>query len=136
VFGLRLGADDYVVKPFSPRELSARVGSVLRRSTRLDGLERLVAGAITVDPAARTVSVDGRDVELTAREFDLLAFLLRHRDRVFRRDELLEHVWGYRVGETATVTVHIRRLRTKIEPDPSRPRHLETVWGVGYRFRS
>jgi DNA-binding response OmpR family regulator len=137
VFGLRLGADDYVVKPFSARELAARVGSVLRRARRADtpSVEKAVAGAIEVDLAARTVAVSGVPVTLTAREFDLLAFLIEHPNHAFSREELLERVWGYRIGDTATVTVHIRRLRTKLEADPADPAHLLTVWGVGYRFR-
>jgi two-component system response regulator ResD len=141
VFGLKLGADDYVVKPFSPREVTARVDSVLRRAHHAGrGDERagavLEAGPIRVDLAARTVAVDGRRVELTAREFELLAFLMRQPDEAFSREELLERVWGYRFGDTATVTVHVRRLRAKVEADPSQPEHLQTVWGVGYRFAS
>jgi DNA-binding response OmpR family regulator len=137
VVGLKLGADDYVVKPFSPRELTARVGSVLRRANARESEppDVLTAGAITVDPGARTVHVDGESVSLTALEFDLLAFLMRHPGTAFGRDELLERVWGYRIGDTTTVTVHVRRLRTKVEADPADPRHVETVWGVGYRFR-
>jgi DNA-binding response OmpR family regulator len=139
VFGLHLGADDYVVKPFSPREVTARVGSVLRRANGTSGDEdeppRIVAGSLEIDLRARTVTAAGEPVRLTAREFDLLAHLARHPDRVFDRIELLEQVWGYRFGDTATVTVHVRRLRAKIEADPAHPAHLETVWGVGYRFR-
>ena len=141
IFGLKLGADDYVVKPFSPREVAARVGSVLRRSdasngATQDGSTKVVAGSIEIDLGARSVAVSGKPVSLTAREFDLLSFLARNSDQVFRRAELLERVWGYSVGDTATVTVHIRRLRAKIEHDPSHPSHIETVWGVGYRFRA
>ena len=140
IFGLKLGADDYVVKPFSPREVAARVGSVLRRSDTTNGsavpeAKHIVAGAIDIDLQARAVTVAGIPVTLTAREFDLLSFLARNPDRVFRRAELLERVWGYTVGDTATVSVHVRRLRAKIEPDPSQPVHIETVWGIGYRFR-
>jgi two-component system, OmpR family, response regulator ResD len=139
ILNLRLGADDYVVKPFSPRELTARVNSVLRRtgmSPPTDETEStVVAGAIEVDIPARTVRVAGKPAHLAAREFDLLAFLARHPDRVFSRQELLEQVWGYSFGDTATVTVHVRRIRAKIEADPTRPEHLETAWGVGYRFR-
>jgi DNA-binding response OmpR family regulator len=139
IFGLKLGADDYVVKPFSPREVAARVGSVLRRSEATNGAAhsngRIDAGPIEIDLHARTVRAGGKPVSLTSREFDLLAFLARSPDRVFRRAELLERVWGYTIGDTATVTVHIRRLRAKIEPDPSNPTHIETVWGIGYRFR-
>jgi DNA-binding response OmpR family regulator len=140
VFGLRLGADDYVVKPFSPRELAARIDSVLRRS-RSDGDPsdtdgRLVNfGTVVVDLDARKVSRNGGDIDLTAREFDLLAFLAKRPNRVFRRAELLDRVWGHSFGDGATVTVHIRKLRQKIEQDPAKPRHLETVWGVGYRLR-
>jgi DNA-binding response OmpR family regulator len=138
VFGLKLGADDYVVKPFSPRELTARVDSVLRRSGSNEaddaGPHVAVVGDLEVDLSARTVSVRGRPASLTGREFDLLAFFVRHPGRVFTRQELLERVWGYRFGDTATVTVHVRRLRAKVERDPAAPDHLETVWGVGYRF--
>ena len=137
IVGLELGADDYVAKPFSPREVTARVKAVLRRATGDVGTGQgppLSAGAIVVDPAAREVTVDGRPINLTAREFDLLAFLMRRPRRVFRREELLEHVWGWTYGDASTVTVHVRRLREKVEDDPSSPRHLVTVWGVGYRF--
>jgi DNA-binding response OmpR family regulator len=136
IVGLELGADDYVTKPFSPRELAARVRTVLRRaapSTR--ERRRLVFDCLTVDPAAREVTKDGRVLRLTAREFDLMWFLASHPRQVFSRDQLMERVWGYEPAfDTGTVTVHIRRLREKIEDEPSRPRHLETVWGVGYRF--
>jgi DNA-binding response OmpR family regulator len=136
VVGLELGADDYVAKPFSPRELAARVKAVLRRAqTPLpDGGGRIDAGDLAIDLGAREVRVRDELLALTAREFDLLAFVARNPRRVFRREELLEHVWGYTYGDTSTVTVHIRRLREKIEDDPSAPRHLTTVWGVGYRF--
>ena len=138
VFGLKLGADDYVVKPFSPREVTARVDSVLRRTQTPSAQARgtLAAGRIELDLAARIVHVDGRRVDLTAREFELLAFLMQHPHEAFGREQLLEHVWGYRFGDTATVTVHVRRLRSKVERDPSQPEHLQTVWGVGYRFAS
>lgn len=136
VIGLRLGADDYVVKPFSPAELVARVDAVLRRidpiaerdpSLRFDGIE--------LDSAARTVLRDGQPLELTQLEFDLLLFLARHPGRAFTRDELMRHVWQYTFYvDSSTVTVHIRRLRAKLEPDPARPRYIQTVWGVGYRF--
>jgi two-component system response regulator ResD len=135
VRGLQLGADDYVVKPFSPRELVARVRSVLRRTRRADDEPRTVVSRdIVLEPAARRVVVRGQPVSLTAREFDLLAFLMRYPSRVFRREELLEDVWGYRFGDLSTVTVHVRRLREKIEVDPSNPCVIQTVWGVGYRF--
>jgi DNA-binding response OmpR family regulator len=133
VFGLKLGADDYVVKPFSPREVTARAASVLRRVTR--ALGTVVAGRIEVDLGARTVTVAGKAVTLTAREFDLLAFLVQHPNQVFSREDLLEHIWGTRHGDTATVTVHVRRLRVKLESDPASPEHLQTVWGVGYRLQ-
>ena len=135
--GLRQGADDYVVKPFSPRELVARVDAVLRRTeTGADAEEPLRFDALEVDPATRRVVVDGHEVELTAREFDLLLFLAQHADQVFSRDQLMDRVWQFsHYSDTTTVTVHIRRLRAKIEADASRPEWIETVWGVGYRFR-
>ena len=138
VLGLELGADDYVAKPFSPRELTARVKSVLRRAqgplSPVDLPAVLTVGDLEIDLGAREVRRAGEAVTLTAREFELLAFLVRHPRRVFRREELLEHVWGYTYGDTSTVTVHIRRLREKLEPRPSDPRNIQTVWGVGYRF--
>jgi len=140
VTGLELGADDYLAKPFSPRELTARVKSVLRRSrSPLPPLLEEAAGPLVsrnleVDPGSREVRVGGLAVSLTVREFELLVFLMLHPNRAFRREELLEQVWGYSFGDTSTVTVHVRRLREKIEPDPSRPASLKTVWGVGYRF--
>jgi DNA-binding response OmpR family regulator len=136
IVGLRLGADDYVVKPFSPAELVARVDAVLRRIDPVGEREPpLGFDGLTIDPAARTVTLDGRPVELTQREFELLLFLARHPGQAFTRDQLMEHVWHYTFYiDTSTVTVHIRRLRAKLEPDPARPRHVETVWGVGYRF--
>lgn len=138
VQGLELGADDYVVKPFSPRELVARVRAVLRRTsgggTGAGLPDSLSAGGLEVDPRARQARLNGRRVALTAREFDLLVFLLSRRGQVCRREELLQQLWGARHGDTATVTVHVRRLREKIEEDPSAPQHIKTVWGVGYRF--
>jgi DNA-binding response OmpR family regulator len=137
VIGLELGADDYVAKPFSPRELVARVKAVLRRADapmRPAPTGVITFDTTTIDLGAREVRRDDEVVALTAREFDLLAFLSRHPRRAFRRDELFEQVWGYTYGDTATVTVHIRRLREKIEVDPSDPRRITTVWGVGYRF--
>ena len=138
LLGLELGADDYLVKPFSPRELVARVKAVLRRSAGEETSERkIVAAALEIDPAARTVTRDGDPVALTAKEFDLLYFLASHPGRVFTRDQLLERVWGWDYeGDSATVTVHIRRLRAKIEPDDQHPRHLQTVWSVGYKFNA
>jgi two-component system, OmpR family, response regulator ResD len=136
VIGLRLGADDYVVKPFSPAELVARVDAVLRRvDTVADHEPALVFDGLEIDPGGRRVMAAGEEVVLTQREFELLAFLARHPGQAFSRDELMDHVWGHAFySDTSTVTVHVRRLRTKIEPDPEVPRHLETVWGVGYRF--
>jgi DNA-binding response OmpR family regulator len=137
IAGLELGADDYVAKPFSPRELTARVKAVLRRATGVVSAEEaeiLRAGTLEVDPVAHEAHVDGQFVALTAREFDLLVHLMRNPRRAFRREELLHDVWGFSYGDTSTVTVHVRRLREKVEADPSAPRHVCTVWGVGYRF--
>lgn len=138
VLGLELGADDYVVKPFSPRELAARVRSVLRRTGSAPPDARMVFGPLNIDPATREVTVDGRMVELTAREFDLLAFLASSPRQVFSRGQLLAQVWGSSLEwqDPSTVTVHIGRIRHKIEPDPQAPRWIGTVWGVGYRFLS
>ena len=137
IAGLELGADDYVAKPFSPRELTARVKAVLRRATGVvpsGEAEILRAGSLEVDPVAHEARVDGALVSLTAREFDLLVHLMRNPRRAYRREELLADVWGFAYGDTSTVTVHVRRLREKVEADPSAPRHVCTVWGVGYRF--
>ena len=140
VVGLELGADDYVVKPFSPRELVARVRSVLRRATAdpdWDHSGSLRFGPITINPQTRRVRVNDRDVTLTAKEFDLLLFLAARRGRVFSRSQLMDRVWDYTyAGDASTVTVHVhvRRLREKIEADPTRPEHIKTVWGVGYKF--
>jgi DNA-binding response OmpR family regulator len=136
IVGLELGADDYVTKPFSPRELVARVRTVLRRAAQPVELhEVLQHGDLVLDSASRDVRKRGRVVKLTAREFDLLWFLAAHPRRVFSREHLMASVWGYQSAfDTGTVTVHIRRLRAKIEDDAARPRHIETVWGVGYRF--
>jgi two-component system, OmpR family, response regulator ResD len=137
VVGLRLGADDYVVKPFSPAELVARVDAVLRRTRPAEGAaEPIRFGELEIDPAGRSVRVGGREVELTQREFDLLLFLARHPGQVFSRDQLMDGVWQFSFyTDTTTVTVHVRRLRSKIEQEPSQPAWIETVWGVGYRFR-
>jgi DNA-binding response OmpR family regulator len=136
IVGLELGADDYVTKPFSPRELAARVRTVLRRSERgAAHAEPLSFGAITLDAGTRDVRKAGEPVTLTAREFDLLWFLASHQRQVFSRDQLMDRVWGYETAiDTGTVTVHVRRLREKIEDDPAQPAHLQTVWGVGYRL--
>ena len=139
IIGLELGADDYVAKPFSPRELVARIKAVLRRSQAPlapigAGDPVLEAGDLRIDVAAHEARRGGEVLPLTAREFELLVHLVRHPRRAFRREELLERVWGTRWGDTSTITVHVRRLREKIEADPSAPRHLVTVWGVGYRW--
>jgi DNA-binding response OmpR family regulator len=135
IAGLEVGADDYLAKPFSPRELVLRVDAVLRRARRDVAPPRvLTAGPITVDPAARRASRDGRELSLTVRELDLLAFLMANPGRAFRRDELMREVWGWTFGDQSTVTVHVRRLREKIEDDPTRPVLIQTVWGVGYRL--
>ncbi len=138
IAGLELGADDYVVKPFSPQELVSRVRAVLRRSQPPAGSEKeppLQYSDLSIDPQTRLVTIKGEEKNLTAREFDLLYLLAQHPRQVFTRDQLLERVWGEAdYIDSSTVTVHIRRLREKIEPDPADPRHLQTVWGVGYRF--
>jgi DNA-binding response OmpR family regulator len=135
IVGLDLGADDYVTKPFSPRELVARVRSVLRRAPGASAPRRIEAGELTIDAGTREVTRAGRPVRLTAKEFDLLWFLAGNPRLVFSRDQLMDRVWGYEAAfDTGTVTVHVRRLREKIEAEPSRPRHVQTVWGVGYRF--
>jgi two-component system response regulator ResD len=137
VIGLRLGADDYVVKPFSPRELVARVDAVLRRvDPAPERAEPIEVGELTIDPGAHRVLRDGEEVALTQREFELLHFLAKHPGRVFSREQLMDAVWQYSFyTDTSTVTVHIRRLRAKIERTPDEPRHVQTVWGVGYRFQ-
>ncbi|MFZ3573112.1 response regulator transcription factor [Streptomyces sp. BH097] len=135
ILGLEVGADDYVTKPFSPRELVLRVDSVLRRARPATARQRpLYAAGLTVDPAARRVTRDGVELALTLREFDLLVFFLRNPGRAYSREDLMREVWGWEFGDLSTVTVHIRRLRGKVEDDPARPRLIQTVWGVGYRF--
>jgi DNA-binding response OmpR family regulator len=136
IVGLELGADDYVTKPFSPRELAVRVRNLLRRSTTQPKLGASTSfGDVELDAIAREVRKGGERLRLTLKEFDLLWFLASHPQRVFSRDQLMELVWGYTSSlDTGTVTVHIRRLREKVEDDPSHPRHIETVWGSGYRF--
>ncbi|MBY8885922.1 response regulator transcription factor [Streptomyces sp. PTM05] len=135
ILGLEVGADDYVTKPFSPRELVLRVESVLRRAgTSPAPGPWLRSGPLALDPAARRATRDGEELALTIREFDLLAFFLRHPGRVLGREELMHRVWGWEFGDLSTVTVHVRRLREKVEADPARPRLISTVWGVGYRF--
>lgn len=141
VLGLELGADDYVTKPFSVSELVARVKAVFRR---VDSLEKTLPGVeepirihgLEIDPDSRTVKFDGKDISLTAREFDLMLHFARHPNHVFSRAQLLDHVWGYgHEGYEHTVNSHINRLRAKIEPDPTHPKFIVTVWGVGYRMQ-
>ena len=136
IVGLELGADDYVTKPFSPRELAVRVRTVLRRSaTRPEAHGSIEVGELHLDGAARRVLRHGDELALTMKEFDLLWFLASHPRIVFSRDALMDRVWGHQSAlDTGTVTVHVRRLREKIEPDPTHPTHIQTVWGVGYRF--
>jgi len=138
ILGLELGADDYIVKPFSPREVVARVKTVLRRAAgaRDESSEKAVeVGELRIDPRTREVNVGARQIELTSKEFDLLYFLAMHPGQVFTRAQLLDKVWGYEFfGDASTVTVHVRRLREKIEANPTEPRFVTTVWGVGYKF--
>jgi len=137
ILGLEMGADDYVVKPFSPRELVSRVKAVLRRVYPSAGTEdqAIVFDDLTIDPKTRLVEVDGEARALTAKEFDLLWVLARHPHQVFNRDQLLDLAWGLtEYIDPSTVTVHVRRLREKIERDPSSPQHIQTVWRVGYKF--
>jgi DNA-binding response OmpR family regulator len=138
IVGLEMGADDYVAKPFSPREVTARICSVLKRARaaetpRVPG-PVLEFGVVVIDVGAKVVTSRGRQVDLTPKEFDLIVHLARHPHVVFAREQLLETVWGWSFGDSSTVTVHMRRLREKIEPIPSNPVHIVTVWGVGYRF--
>jgi DNA-binding response OmpR family regulator len=136
IVGLELGADDYIAKPFSPRELAARVRTVLRRtSAEVPRAERLSFDGLEIDARTREANRDGVPLTLTAKEFDLLWFLASHPRHVFSREQLMDRVWGYEAAfDTGTVTVHVRRLREKIESDASHPQLLQTVWGVGYRF--
>ncbi|MCB9437620.1 MAG: response regulator transcription factor [Anaerolineales bacterium] len=137
VAGFEVGADDYVVKPFSPRELVGRVKAVLRRaSVTATTSEKPVSFAnLSIDPRTRSVTIQGEGVSLTAKEFELLWFLVRHPHQVFSRAQLLDQIWGYEFyGDESTVTVHVRRLREKIEPDAGHPTYIQTVWGVGYKF--
>jgi DNA-binding response OmpR family regulator len=138
IIGLSVGADDYVSKPFSPRELVARIKAVLRRAStppETASSDPLRFGTLTIRPDRRQVEIGNQSVDLTAREFDLLEFLARNPSHVFSREELLDKVWDWSyASDGGTVTVHIRRLRQKIEQDPERPRFIKTVWGVGYKF--
>ncbi len=137
ILGLEMGADDYITKPFSPRELVLRVASVLRRAQFPGPVTQqppITDDGLTVDIAARQAVLGGQELALTVREFDLLAFLIRHPGRAFTRSELLEQVWGWTFGDHSTVTVHVRRLREKLETDPTAPSRIATVWGVGYRY--
>jgi len=134
VIGLEMGADDYVTKPFSPRELVLRIRSVLRRSAPTAEPTVLRDGDLTADTGRRCAHLGGEPLALTVREFDLLVFLLRHPAKAWSRAELLDKVWGWQFGDQSTVTVHVRRLREKIEKDPAEPRRILTAWGVGYRY--
>ena len=136
IAGLEVGADDYVTKPFSPRELVLRIDSVLRRATPARPSPVVTIGAVTVDRAARTATRAGEPLLLTVRELDLLAYLMAHPDVAFTRDQLMREVWGWTFGDQSTVTVHVRRLREKVEDDPTNPALIKTVWGVGYRLET
>jgi len=141
IVGLTMGADDYLVKPFSPRELVLRVKAILRRTNRMsrasaDVLEDVIRiGELEIHPSSRIVKVNGKDVDLTLKEFDLLQYLAQHPEQVFSRNQLLNQLWDMDFyGDTTTVTVHIRRLREKVEENPSQPRYIRTVLGIGYKF--
>ena len=135
IAGLEVGADDYVTKPFSPRELVLRIDSVLRRTGRASTAPALVTtGRLTVDTQARRAVRDGVELALTVREFDLLSFLITHPGKAYSRAELMAEVWGWTFGDQSTVTVHVRRLREKVENDPTNPTLIQTVWGIGYRL--
>lgn len=136
ILGLEVGADDYVTKPFSARELVLRIRSVLRRgqSPEASNPKALRSGELWVDLVGRRATRSDRELALTNREFDLLAFLITHPGTAYSREELMRRVWGWEFGDSSTVTVHIRRLREKVEPDPARPSLISTVWGVGYRW--
>ena len=140
IVGLEMGADDYIVKPFSPRELVARIKAVLRRTTAIPAVSEsgtLRFGTVTVNSQTRVVTVNGAEARITAKEFDLLSFLAAHPGQVFSREQLMDKVWDYTyAGDTSTVTVHIRRLREKVEADSLHPRYIKTVWGVGYKFEA
>lgn len=138
ITGFEAGGDDYLVKPFSPRELVARVKAVLRRSSSdIDTENPITFENLHIDPRSRVVVVHDNEVMLTAKEFDLLWFLARHPKQVFSRTQLLDNIWGYEFyGDESTVTVHVRRLREKIEPDPAKPTYIQTVWGIGYKFNA
>jgi DNA-binding response OmpR family regulator len=134
IAGLQIGADDYVTKPFSPRELVLRVQSVLRRSQPRQQDRPIEDGNLRIDPVRRVATLDGAELALTVREFDLLYYLMAHPGMALKRADLLEAVWGWTFGDQSTVTVHVRRLREKIERDPANPMRIQTVWGVGYRY--
>lgn len=139
VAGFEVGADDYVVKPFSPRELIGRIKAVLRRSNPgLSSAEKPLSFAnFRLDSRSHTLNMGNAPIELTAKEFDLLWFLVSHANQVFSRSQLLDNIWGYNFnGDESTVTVHIRRLREKIEPDSAHPTYIQTIWGVGYKFEA
>ncbi|HET7476148.1 MAG TPA: response regulator transcription factor [Dermatophilaceae bacterium] len=137
VLGLEIGADDYVTKPFSPRELVLRVSSILRRTAPAETSRTASVsdGTLVLDPVAHRAHRDGVDLALTLREFDLLHHLMTHPDTAFSREQLLEQVWGWTFGDSSTVTVHVRRLREKVEDQPAAPTRIVTVWGVGYRYQ-